>query len=60
MLERQKIVVEGAGAVGLAAVMHNKVDITNKTIVLPLSGGNIDVTMLSVIIEKDFLNQIEK
>jgi threonine dehydratase len=60
LLERQKIVVEGAGAVGLAAVMHNKIDITNKTVVLPLSGGNIDVTMLSVIIEKGLLKSNRK
>ncbi len=60
LLEKQKIVVEGAGAVGLAAVMHNKIDIKNKTVVLPLSGGNIDVTMLSVIIEKGLLESNRK
>ncbi|MDD2699482.1 MAG: threonine ammonia-lyase [Arcobacteraceae bacterium] len=60
LLERQKIVVEGAGAVGLAAIMHNKLNIENKTIVLPLSGGNIDVTMLSVIIEKGLLQSNRK
>ncbi len=60
LLERQKIVVEGAGAVGLAAIMHNKLDIKDKTIVLPLSGGNIDVTMLSVIIEKGLLKSNRK
>jgi threonine dehydratase len=60
LLEKQKILVEGAGAVGLAAVMHNKIDIKNKTIVLPLSGGNIDVTMLSVIIEKGLLQSNRK
>ncbi len=60
LLEKQKIVVEGAGAVGLAAIMHNKIDIENKTVVLPLSGGNIDVTMLSVIIEKGLLKSNRK
>jgi threonine dehydratase len=60
LLERQKIVVEGAGAVGLAAIMHNKLDIKDKTVVLPLSGGNIDVTMLSVIIEKGLLKSNRK
>jgi threonine dehydratase len=60
LLEKQKIVVEGAGAVGLAAIMHHKLDIKNKTIVLPLSGGNIDVTMLSVIIEKGLLKSNRK
>ncbi|NPA73707.1 MAG: threonine ammonia-lyase [Epsilonproteobacteria bacterium] len=53
LLERQKIVVEGAGAVGVAALMHKKieVDFDDKVGVI-LSGGNIDVGMLSVIIEK--------
>jgi len=36
LLEQQKIVVEGAGAAGLAAIMHSKIDIKNKTIVLHL------------------------
>ncbi len=53
LLERQKIVVEGAGAVGVAALMHKKVkDFTGKKIGVVISGGNIDVGMLSVIIEK--------
>ena len=60
LLERQKIVVEGAGAVGLAAIMHNKIDIKNKNIVLSLSGGNIDVTMLSLIIEKGLVKSSRK
>jgi len=60
LLEKQKIVVEGAGAVGLAAILHNKLDITNQTIVLSLSGGNIDVTMLSVIIEKGLVKSSRK
>lgn len=60
LLEKQKIVVEGAGAVGLAAVMHNKINIKGKTVVLPLSGGNIDVTMLSLIIEKGLVKSSRK
>jgi threonine dehydratase len=60
LLERQKIVVEGAGAASLAAVMHNKVDIKNKNVILPLSGGNIDVTMLSIIIEKGLVQSSRK
>ncbi len=53
LLERQKIVVEGAGAVGVAAIMHNKIDgIKDKKVGIVISGGNIDVGMLSVIIEK--------
>ena len=60
LLEKQKIVVEGAGAVGLAALMYGKLNIKNKTVVLPLSGGNIDVTMLSQIIEKGLINSSRK
>ena len=52
MLERQKIVVEGAGAVGVAALMHKKIDAKDKKVGVVISGGNIDVGMLSVIIEK--------
>ena len=60
LLEKQKIVVEGAGAVGLAAIIHKKIDVENKTVVLPLSGGNIDVTMLSLIIEKGLVKSNRK
>ncbi len=60
LLEKQKLIVEGAGATSLAAVMHNKVDIKGKNVVLPLSGGNIDVTMLSLIIEKGLIKSNRK
>ncbi len=60
LLEKQKIVVEGAGAVGLATILHNKIDVEGKTVVLPLSGGNIDVTMLSLIIEKGLVKSSRK
>ena len=61
LLEQHKLVVEGAGAVGTAAVMHNKIkNIEGKTLVLPLSGGNIDVTMLAQIIEKGLVKSARK
>jgi threonine dehydratase len=60
LLEHHKLVVEGAGAVGVGAIMHNKIDIKNKTVVLILSGGNIDVTMLSLIIEKGLVKSNRK
>lgn len=60
LLEQHKIVVEGAGATGTAAVMHNKIDVKNKKVVLPLSGGNIDVTMLAQIIEKGLVKSSRK
>jgi len=60
LLEKHKLVVEGAGAVGIAAIMHNKIDVTGKTVVAPISGGNIDVTMLSLIIEKGLVKSARK
>jgi len=61
LLEKQKLVVEGAGAVGVAALLHKKLpDIKNKKIAVVLSGGNMDVTLLSVIIEKGLLKSHRK
>ena len=60
LMEKQKIIVEGAGATSLAAILHNKIDIKNKNVVLPLSGGNIDVSMLSLIIEKGLVKSARK
>lgn len=60
LLEQHKLVVEGAGAVGAAAVMHNKLNLKGKNVVLPLSGGNIDVTMLAQIIEKGLVKSARK
>ena len=61
MLEKQKLVVEGAGASVVAALLHNKFQISkNENIGLVLSGGNIDVTMLGVIIEKGLVRAHRK
>lgn len=60
LLERQKLVVEGAGAVGIAAIMHDKINVKGKKVIVPLSGGNIDVTMLSLIIEKGLVKSHRK
>jgi len=61
LLERQKLLVEGAGAVGVAALIHKKVDLpANSKVCVLLSGGNIDVTMLSLIIEKGLLKSARK
>lgn len=51
-LERKKLVVEGAGAVTLAALMENREAYKNKKVVLVLSGGNIDFTIVDGIIRK--------
>ena len=48
LLERSKQVVEGAGAVGVAALMHRRVvPAAEGTTVVVLSGGNVDATLLS-------------
>ncbi|MCK9492346.1 MAG: threonine ammonia-lyase [Sulfurimonas sp.] len=61
LLEKQKLVVEGAGAAAVAAVIHNKLDhLKGKKVALVLSGGNMDVTLLSVIIEKGLLKSGRK
>jgi threonine dehydratase len=61
LMERQKVVVEGAGAVGVAALMHHKIKFTApKKVGVVLSGGNIDVTMINLIIEKGLLKSHRK
>ena len=61
LLERQKLVVEGAGAVGVAALLHHKLEhLKGKNVAVVLSGGNMDVTLLSVIIEKGLLKSHRK
>lgn len=52
LLEVEKTVVEGAGAVGLAAVLRNRQRFAGKKVGLVLSGGNIDPLTLSDIIER--------
>ena len=61
LLEKQKVLVEGAGAVGVAALLHDKLDLPKGAKVgIVLSGGNIDVTMLSLIIEKGLVKSSRK
>lgn len=53
LLEQQKLIAEGAGAVPVAAIMNGKIpDIDGKNVVCVVSGGNIDVTILSRVIER--------
>lgn len=55
LMEQQKLVTEGAGAAAVAAAMFNKLPIKGKKTVCVLSGGNIDVTILSRVIERGLL-----
>lgn len=52
LIEQQKLIAEGAGAVAVAAAMFNKVDIKGKKVVCLVSGGNIDVNILSRVITR--------
>jgi threonine dehydratase len=52
LLEREKTVVEGAGAVGVAALLHHRfAGLDGKQVAVVVSGGNIDVNLISRIIE---------
>ena len=55
LMERHKLVTEGAGAVSVAAAMFGKVDLKGKKAGCLLSGGNIDVTILSRVIARGLL-----
>ena len=55
LMEKQKLVTEGAGAAAVAAAMFGKVDVEGKKTVCLLSGGNIDVNILSRVIDRGLL-----
>ncbi len=55
LIEQHKLIAEGAGAVSVAAAMFNKVPVKGKKVVCLVSGGNIDVTILSRVIERGLL-----
>ncbi|UCD36054.1 MAG: threonine ammonia-lyase, partial [Nitrospiraceae bacterium] len=55
-LERKKLVVEGAGAVPLAALMENKDRFKGKRLALIVSGGNIDFSLIDKIINKGLVS----
>lgn len=52
LMERTKMVVEGAGATVIAAILNNKINANNKVIVPVISGGNIDFNTINRIIER--------
>lgn len=55
LIEKQKMIAEGAGAVSVAAAMFHKFPIQGKKVVSLISGGNIDVTSLSRVIERGLM-----
>lgn len=52
LMEQQKLIAEGAGAVAVAAAMFNKVPIAGRKVACIVSGGNIDVTILNRVISR--------
>ena len=55
LMEKEKIVSEGSGALSVAAVMFDKIPLKNKNVVCVISGGNIDVNILSRVINRALL-----
>ena len=55
LIEKQKMIAEGAGATAVAAVMFDKFKLQGKRVVAVVSGGNIDVTSLSRVIDRGLL-----
>lgn len=55
LMEQQKLVAEGAGAVPIAGILSGKLPIKDKTVCALVSGGNIDVTILSRVITRGLL-----
>lgn len=55
LIEQQKLIAEGAGAVSVAAVMFNKIPVKGKKVACVISGGNIDVTILSRVIKRGLM-----
>ena len=51
LLERCKFLVEGAGAVGVAALLSGLIDVKGHTVICPLSGGNIDINLVNRFIQ---------
>ncbi len=52
LLEREKTLAEGAGAAGIAALLNRRLPLSGKRVAIMIGGGNIDVTLLSRIIER--------
>ena len=56
LMEKQKLVSEGAGAAGVAAVLAKKLDLSGRKVCAVVSGGNIDVNILSRVINRGLLS----
>ena len=57
LMEKQKVVAEGAGAVSVAAVLSGRLPVEGKKTVCLISGGNIDVNILSRVVARGLMTQ---
>lgn len=51
LMERCKLLVEGAGAAGVAALLSGTISLRGKKVLVPLTGGNIDINLVGRFIE---------
>lgn len=56
LIEKQKLIAEGAGAVSIAAILADKIPVEGKNVVCLVSGGNIDVNILSRVITRGLVS----
>ena len=59
LLENHKVIAEGAGAVSVAAAMFDKAHIGGKNVACIVSGGNLDINILSKLLIKHYTNSVE-
>ena len=60
LMEKHKLVTEVAGAAAVSAVLFGKIDLIGKRVVAILSGGNIDLNILSGVIDRGIKKQKKK
>lgn len=56
LVEKEKLIVEGGGAVAMAAILSDKINLENSKIVAVLSGGNIDMNLVKNIIDSTLID----
>lgn len=56
LVEKEKLIVEGGGAVSMAAIMSDKINLENSKIVAVISGGNIDMNLVKNIIDSTLID----
>lgn len=60
LMEKAKVVSEGAGAVPIAALLNNRIDVIGKKVAAVISGGNIDVNILAQVMDRGLIKQGRK